>query len=1013
MSIRLTKRILLFCLCIYLDSFSQILPSNSYTVNDGLPSNSIKSLFKDSRGVLWVGTESGLCSFDGDKFLLYNESNGFKTSHIWSIVEDKDHNLWMSLYGEGIAKYDGKKFTYFSEKDGLVNNFARKLYYSNRYECLIVGTEKGVSIFNGEVFKSINKIDSLINFQITGISEDDNGVVITSSRLGVFDLLIQKKISESSLKLKFKSKTLYSSLITDSVYIGGCSDYQLYIKDLKTKVDTLIKTPSIIWDFVKADNDVYFTTWNVHDPKGGVYRFKDGEIDDITQKAKISANGFWCLLFDKKENKIWVGSIDKGLYSIDVDNTIQLFPSSYFSINDFSNQEIFQDKNSKIWIGGKDNICVLNQDNSFVKLDEYILWMKLKRFYKKNNISLSDKDALSSIKKGNGFNCFNFHSDNIGNTWINTTWGLFCFNQKLDITFHKFIAGGFSIFDKSNKLYYGIVYSTILKFDSIIDWGKPYLYSLKNLNTPRDITKVKSNGDIIWFGTAYNGLFTLKNGKFSSLLINNTFKEKTIVDIEIIDSNRVIVASNRGNVYTLSYVNNKLNILYTLNLKNGIIGNSISFIEYYKGLYLIGTNQGVNFFKNGKFIKIISHPEGLTFKNAIINRKGILVLGTNDGIIKIDINSVINSRPVNTTPIEIYNLKINGIESKGYKWGVLLDSIFEFNYRQNDIELFFKAVNLSHPSANQYRFKVDGLSDKWSSFDREGHLQLFGLHYGNYKLILEGKNISTGEVFQMREISLKITPPYWKTLWFVSLIAISFIIGIYFYIKWRTHKIRKQENEKRILSNKIIETRLEALRAQMNPHFTFNAINSIQNFIIDADTKSALMYLGEFSKLIRQTLETASEKLVSVHQEIDFLKSYILIQQMRFEKVQVNWEIDSELDLFKTKVPSLILQPFIENVFEHAFDNTYCKVQKLDIIFQLSGNVLTCIIKDNGIGLIAIKPKRLHQSKGQQLTRERLELLNKEYNTHLFHFTIDDLKSIDKSTSGTEVRVCFPLINER
>ena len=145
----------LFALLLFIEiAVAQTIPCKNITVNDGLPSNDIKCFFKDSRGLLWIGTESGLCCYDGKTFKIYNETNGLKHDKVWSIVEDENQNLWLSLYGKGLAKYDGKKFTYFDKKDGLVNNSIRKIHYSKKHKCLILATEDGLSLFDGKQFKS-------------------------------------------------------------------------------------------------------------------------------------------------------------------------------------------------------------------------------------------------------------------------------------------------------------------------------------------------------------------------------------------------------------------------------------------------------------------------------------------------------------------------------------------------------------------------------------------------------------------------------------------------------------------------------------------------------------------------------------------------------------------------------------------------------------------------------------------------------------------------------------------
>ena len=164
-----SKLFILF-LCFSIVSFSQTIPCKNITINDGLPSNNIKCIFKDSRGVLWIGTEDGLCSYNGKDYKIFNQNNGLKYNNVWSITEDNDHNLWFSFYGDGIAKYNGKKFQYFNTKNGLIHNSVRKLHYSKKFNCLLIGTENGLSLFDGKKFKSFIEKTPISKFQVMGIN---------------------------------------------------------------------------------------------------------------------------------------------------------------------------------------------------------------------------------------------------------------------------------------------------------------------------------------------------------------------------------------------------------------------------------------------------------------------------------------------------------------------------------------------------------------------------------------------------------------------------------------------------------------------------------------------------------------------------------------------------------------------------------------------------------------------------------------------------------------------------
>ena len=161
----------------------------------------------------------------------------------------------------------------------------------------------------------------------------------------------------------------------------------------------------------------------------------------------------------------------------------------------------------------------------------------------------------------------------------------------------------------------------------------------------------------------------------------------------------------------------------------------------------------------------------------------------------------------------------------------------------------------------------------------------------------------------------------------------------------------------------------------MNPHFIFNALNSIQKYILENDSDNAVLFLGEFSKLIRKNLDHCTRPYISINEEIEYLNTYIYLENKRFDNnVLVELKVDEAIDSYFMEIPSMIIQPFIENVFVHAFPPSVI-APKLNIDFSLvQEDILVCTIKDNGVG-ISKPSKKIHKSKGILLIKERFKLL--------------------------------------
>jgi sensor histidine kinase YesM len=1008
---------IVFLIFTFQSLIGQTIPSKNITINDGLPSNSIKCFFKDSRGYIWIGTDAGLCRYDGRNYKVYNESNGLRHTKIWSITEDKKHNLWLSVYGNGLAKFDGKKFTYFNEKNGLINNNIRKIHYSKKHDCLILATENGVSIFDGKKFKSFQKKKGIRGFQIVGIDEIEGEILITSSFNGVYKLNVKQHINESSLDSLYYVKDCYSSFYDSKIYYCSSPEQYLFKKNIKNSTLDSLSNP-IIWDYTKVKNSIYCSAWNVTDPNGGLFEYKNNSITNITQKASITSNGLWCNYYDQESKQLWVGSIDKGIYRVDLSNQIEHFNSTYYGLKELQIQELFVDKNGAIWMGCKDNIVILKRNQKQITITKNQLLQKLKRYFHLNKKILKQDFFYTADYESTGFTSFNITSDNEGLIWINNTWGLFCLNSKLEIIHFYGSDGGHAVFDMNDHLYYGGMYSTMYYIPNKFDRTNFTEFSMSNIEIPKDINKIVKQGKFIWFGTNSKGLFLLQKGVFKSLLYHKLFKENNIKELILNSNNELVIGTNNGRVFVTKWENKKLKIIHEFKPYKEIIGSSISFIEYVRGTYFIGTNKGINVLQHNRFVKLLNKYEGIAdiqFNDCVKDRDENLWIGTNNGLIKLNTRLILEKIKHQKNPIRLTAVFVNG---KRYNnqlentWGEITADKIKLTYKQNDVQLMFSTINNFNAKKNLFRYKIDGLSNVWSKYLPIGNIQLLGVPNGRYLIHIEGKNSGIGCLFEPKVIQLIITPPFWKTPWFISFLLVLLITISYLIIRYRIKLIERRESEKAEVTNKLTETKLEALRAQMNPHFTFNAMNSIQNYIIDNDTTNALHYLGEFSKLIRQTLENASEKLMPLETEIRFLESYMNVQKMRFDRVITRIKLENSVDKYRTLIPPLILQPFIENAFEHAFENDSDKQQTIDIHFYLENGKLVCTIRDNGTGYNEGDSNSLHKSFGQKLTIERLELLNREFDTNDFNYKINNLNNLDSNLSGTEVRITFQLILE-
>ena len=293
------------------------------------------------------------------------------------------------------------------------------------------------------------------------------------------------------------------------------------------------------------------------------------------------------------------------------------------------------------------------------------------------------------------------------------------------------------------------------------------------------------------------------------------------------------------------------------------------------------------------------------------------------------------------------------------------------DYQHNSFSIDFIPKGHSFPNKLKFRYRLKS-NNRWSPYSEKTNLFLPYLPYGKYSIEVQvfDSNAGKSTIFQL--LKIYIAPPFWLRWWFIALVSFT-ILGISFYLILR---YKNKAKEKAIIQRRIAETKLEALLSQMNPHFMFNAMNAIQNYIISNDVDNSLVYIGEFAKLMRKTLENSSKQTITIAEEIEYLQSYITIENMRFDnRIVCEFQIASEVDVDSCEIPTMLLQPFVENVFVHAFDNSHTSPKLIVSFSMIAAHLLECKIIDNGKGFVEKNKHKNRQSKGILLAKERLVLL--------------------------------------
>lgn len=352
---------------------------------------------------------------------------------------------------------------------------------------------------------------------------------------------------------------------------------------------------------------------------------------------------------------------------------------------------------------------------------------------------------------------------------------------------------------------------------------------------------------------------------------------------------------------------------------------------------------------------------------------------------------------------------------------IMVDSALFFNrpvllkHGQNFLGIDFKSLQY-HGEKLQYFYQLEGLDDDWIAAENVLSARYTNLPPGEYTFRVKGMNMAG--IFSRNTTSLQIIiqPAFWQTWWFRVLLFVLAAGLVYGYFRFRMYLVKKDARNRALFREELSQLEMKALRAQMNPHFIFNALNSIQTFMLKNETDTALAYLSRFAKLIRNVLDHSQLNNISITRETEMLENYLELERLRLDgRFNYTISIDPDLDQDFTEIPAMVLQPFIENAIWHGLQHKQ-ENGELYIRFTREGQQIHCVIEDDGIGREAATALKQHShpahvSRGLQITKDRLQIYNSRYNMDA-SFDIEDLKDDNGNAAGTRVNLWFPLTED-
>ena len=451
-------------------------------------------------------------------------------------------------------------------------------------------------------------------------------------------------------------------------------------------------------------------------------------------------------------------------------------------------------------------------------------------------------------------------------------------------------------------------------------------------------------------------------------------------------------------------------VIASFNKSNGLPTNKTSILKAQKEYLWAVTQEGVvRINTKTNDVKVLTQQDGIpTFKiNEISTIGNEVFFASNEGLFSTDIEKAFVERAAPDLTISAVSIADKD---------TLVKDDYLLPYDMNRVKVSFGSNGFQTNKNIRYEYQLNGSSEEWTQLQTGvGDVTFSNLADGDYLFEVRARNRYNNKISEPKLIKFRIQSPFWERWWFMVLVVISalFLAGVYFKtFQSRREKEKNLEVAQLQLNNQLTSLKLENLRSQMNPHFIFNALNSIQEYIILNQKDLASDYLGKFADLVRAYLKHSAKGSISLQEEIDCLEMYLELEKLRFED-KLNYKISKSQDLFSEEIaiPTMLVQPYVENSIKHGF--LHKKEQcELTISFTHSEDYksIICVITDNGIGrkrANELQTKRNHESFATKANNDRLQMINQGKDKKI-GVTITDLLDHNKSPLGTKVVILIP-----
>ena len=433
------------------------------------------------------------------------------------------------------------------------------------------------------------------------------------------------------------------------------------------------------------------------------------------------------------------------------------------------------------------------------------------------------------------------------------------------------------------------------------------------------------------------------------------------------------------------------------NTNTGLISNRVKKIVPYQDGFVASTDKGVVIIsKEGETASWIGKPEGLITQNVsdIAVSGNFLYVSHSTAVQKFSLSGI--ETKVNVPELKLVKLEVNDQIAN-------LQNPRAYRYDENKFVFLLSANTLKYKSEIKYEYKLEGIDNTWQSNSYfNNRIAYKSLPPGDYNFVY--RTVFRGVKGENHNFSFSIAAPLWRIWWFWLLVILVLFAGIYFYF---TNLIKRQRLKANV-QRELIGSKLIAIQSQMNPHFIFNSLNSIQDLVLRQEGEDAYNYISKFAFLVRKVLAFSDTDFVDVSEEVKLLTVYLELEKLRFNN-DFHFEIESQ-DADGIQIPPMIVQPFVENAIKHGLLHKLGQ-KKLSVTFSIQNDNLLCEVQDNGVGRaksaeINERKSGQHSSFSVKSVRSRFDILKTLYGGEL-GLEFEDLFD-NNEPAGTKVILKLP-----